>query len=63
MMPHELIVPSPGESIAEVEVTDWLKAKGEYGIKLEAVESALRDDTRLCTRQIGSPPCRHSDSS
>jgi pyruvate/2-oxoglutarate dehydrogenase complex dihydrolipoamide acyltransferase (E2) component len=28
-MPVELIVPSVGESITEVEIGDWLKANGE----------------------------------
>src|SRR5882672_3815203 len=36
-MPVELKVPSVGESISEVEIGEWLKAKGEFVSKDEPV--------------------------
>ena len=42
-MPVELKVPSVGESISEVEIGEWLKAKGEFVAKDETVVTLESD--------------------
>ena len=42
-MPVELKVPSVGESISQVEIGEWLKAKGEFVAKDETVVTLESD--------------------
>src|SRR5438105_3803375 len=51
-MPVELVVPSVGESISEVEIGDWLKAEGEH---VEQDEPVVIIETDKVTVELPSP--------
>ena len=43
----EMKVPSPGESISEVEIADWLVANGDYVEKDQAIAEVDSDKATL----------------
>jgi 2-oxoglutarate dehydrogenase E2 component (dihydrolipoamide succinyltransferase) len=51
-MPVELVVPSVGESISEVEIGDWLKNEGEY---VEADDPVVVIETDKVTVELPAP--------
>src|SRR5262245_64198722 len=51
-MPVELVVPSVGESITEVEIGDWLKNEGEH---VDADEPVVVIETEKVTVELPSP--------
>src|SRR4051812_24898984 len=51
-MPVELVVPSVGESITEVEIGDWLKSEGEH---VDADEPIVVIETEKVTVELPSP--------
>lgn len=64
---HHVLSPETGRNRFDLNRSGFVEtrgfeATGQYGIKLKAVESALRDCTRLCARQKISPPYVHVES-
>src|SRR5262249_45646817 len=53
-MPVELVVPSVGESITEVEIGDWLKKQGE---PVNQDEPVVVIETQKVTVELPAPPC------
>src|SRR6266853_533428 len=51
-MPVELVVPSVGESISEVEIGDWLKSEGE---PVEQDEPVVVIETEKATVELPAP--------
>ena len=52
----EMKIPSPGESISEVEIAEWLVTDGEYGEKEQIIAEIDSDNAtiELPAEQAGS---------
>ena len=48
----EMKVPSPGESITEVEIAQWLVSDGDYVEKDQAIAEVDSDETETLCREL-----------
>ena len=51
-MSHEIIIPSPGESVTEITVGAWLKQDGEW---VEKDEPICEIESDKATLEVGAP--------